>query len=220
MGGGVACGGQAISPVRTGKIACPPHFARLPRAVEAAHRHYGNHNYSGWLHLRRAAHQRSSSDQHADRYCIGCCWDERAQSIRRARSGCQDAAHRTPSAARRPHFSAHGPGVRDRYINHWYSVSRTVRQCADSGAWRLHADHVHLRVHAAEAHFARVHAHRRDSGRRAATHGLDRRDRRPLSRRLDRLRDRLSLAAPALHGHQLDLPRRLRPRRFCHALRA
>jgi hypothetical protein len=37
---------------------------------------------------------------------------------------------------------------------------------------------------------------------------------------MDRLRHSLSVAAPALHGHQLDVPRGLRPRRLRHALDA
>ena len=72
---------------------------------------------------------------------------------------------------------------------------------------------VSRRLHSAQdAHNAR-NRRRRHSWRAAAADRVGRCARLALCRRLGSLRDFILLAVPALHGHRLDVSRRLRPRR-------
>ena len=104
--------------------------------------------------------------------------------------------------------------------DHRHALPRTGRQLADRGARRIHADELHLHLHAAETGLDDLHAHRRDPRRDSAADGMDRRDRLLGAGGWIIFAHPLFLAASALHGHQLDVSRRLRPRRFRHAGRA
>ena len=93
-------------------------------------------------------------------------------------------------------------------------LSRAGGQSHDEPGGRAVAGLLPVCLYAAQARDVAEHAGRRSARRAAAVDGVDCGARGIEQRRAGPVRHSGLLATAALHGHRLDLPRRIRPRRF------
>ena len=162
---------------------------RLPRALQVAHRPDGADHDRGRILVGRAI--RSTRSRSCTRSSA-----RRSSPPERTRSTSTSSASTTrrcagpafvrcpPAASRRaPRLSSPSAIA---IVGTLYLGLLVNWLTAFLGAFTL--DELHLRLHAAQADVDRLHHHRRRSGRDSAAHGMDRRDRPPRPRRLDRFR--------------------------------
>ncbi len=205
------------APLTAATLRCAP-LERLRRRLPGAHQTAAE--------LSRRRDQRSGllprlDRRHRHRLDGGSGRGHRARRRRRGgpesavRAGHRrlDAPYPDAPAAGRPRHASGRARLRPCAVGRRSGAACRARQLAVGRPRVRHAAHLSRDLHADEAAHAVVHHRRRGAGRAAGPDRLDGVARRNRSQRCGAVRDRVLLAAAALHGDRVAVPRGLRQSR-------